>query len=54
MDYNTRCYRNLSSEEKDEVIQLLLAKLGLEIYDPYEHGPQGVSLRKVEDEDEDE
>lgn len=52
MTHDTLYYSNLSREDKDKVVSLLLDKLNLEIYDPYERGPQGVRLReKEEDED---
>ena len=47
---NTRTYHSLSSEEKDNLIEKLLDKLGLEIYDPYVHGDPGVELRDKEEE----
>lgn len=46
-----RHYRNLSSEEKDEVIEQLLELLDIEIYDPYEWGPPGIKLQKKNDVD---
>ena len=48
--HNRRSYTNLNSDEKDEVIGLLLTHLDLELYDPYQCGPTGVALRSTKEE----